>query len=79
MDAILKKLQENRRLHESSDLEEVTLKMNDTEGQIKELLKTIADYSKMGHSFTIVVDPNNKEYEKKFFIDGDGSDKLYLE
>lgn len=78
MDTILKRLQEKRiaKIHESK---EITISMNDSEGNIMGLLKTISDYSKIGHSFTVVVDPGDERYEKKFWIDGDGSDKLYLD
>lgn len=76
MESILKRLFENKRLRENA---EVTIKINDPEGNIMELLKTVSDYSRMGHSFRVVVDPGDKEREKQFWIDGDGSDKLYLD
>lgn len=76
MESILKRLQETRRLKESKEL---TISIDDSEGNIIGLLKTISDYSKMGHSFTVVVDPGDEEYKKEFWIDGDGADKLSLE
>lgn len=52
------------------------LTVSDSEKQIIKMLdhiKTIAGY---GHSFQVVVDPNNPDYERKFYIDGDGSDHI---
>ena len=76
MDSILKKLREQRKLNEEKEL---SISINDSEGNISELLKTISSYTTMGHSFHVVIDPDNEEYKKEFFIDGDGSDKLYLD
>lgn len=52
------------------------LTVSDYEGQILELLQTISTITQKGHSFNIVLDPNS-ENETKFFIDGDGMDKIY--
>lgn len=41
-----------------------------------DLLKYIQKVAQMGHSFDVVVDPDNKEYDKKFPVDGDGADKI---
>lgn len=43
---------------------------------ITELVEWIQKIGNGGHSFTIVVDPDNKDYQKKFEWDGDGSDKI---
>ena len=57
-------------------MKDVHFKISDSEGQLRELLETIKDYTQMGHTFTVVVDPGDEDYEKSFYIDGDGSDKL---
>lgn len=49
---------------------------NDYDGDIEDLIRTIETASKVGHSFEIIVDPNDKEYEKKFYIDGDGGTNI---
>lgn len=45
---------------------------SDYDGDIENLINTIKDNSASGHSFEVVVDPNNPDYEKRFHIDGDG-------
>lgn len=57
----------------------VTLRIIDYEGQIEELLNYLSDISSAGHSFNIVVDPNDDDYKQEFWIDGDGSDKIYID
>ena len=39
-----------------------------------EYIKKIAGY---GHSFSIMVDPDNSEYEKEFYVDGDGASHIH--
>ena len=41
------------------------------------LLLYINKIGAVGHSFSIVVDPDDKENEKKFGFDGDGSDRIH--
>ena len=53
------------------------LSISDSEGQINKLLSTIQHYTSIGHSFKVVVDPDDSEYERSFYIDGDGSDKIF--
>lgn len=64
------------KLIEESYMKDVHLTISDSEGQLRELFETIKDYTQMGHSFTVVVDPGDEDYEKSFYIDGDGSDKI---
>ena len=45
----------------------------DSEGELQKLIDHIKKIANMGHSFEVVVDPNNKDYTEKFYIDGDGS------
>ncbi|MGD2072521.1 MAG: hypothetical protein PVG65_03435 [Candidatus Thorarchaeota archaeon] len=37
------------------------------------LLNYLKDVAAVGHSFPIIVDPNDKEYKKEFGMDGDGA------
>lgn len=53
----------------------ISMTITDGEDQIEELLEYIKEIANYGHSFTVVVDPNN-DYEKKFYIDGDGLDHI---
>lgn len=55
---------------------EIVLECFDSEGQIEKLLNHIMDTANTGHSFTVVCDPGDKERETKFYIDGDGSDRI---
>ena len=45
----------------------------DPDGELKRLLDCIKQYTLIGHTFQVVVDPGDSEYEKKFLLDGDGS------
>lgn len=49
------------------------VKCNDPDGELRGLLDCIKSYTHIGHSFQVVVDPGNSNYEKKFYLDGDGS------
>ena len=49
------------------------IKCYDPDGELKGLLDCIKSYTHCGHSFQVVVDPGNSDYEKKFYLDGDGS------
>lgn len=57
----------------------ITLRVLDYEGQVEELLEYLSDISTSGHSFQVVVDPHDDEYRKEFWIDGDGTDKIYID
>lgn len=64
-------------LRETKD-EDVTyqFQVRDREGHIKDLITYLAQTANIGHSFSVVVDPDNSEYTKTFYIDGDGSDYI---
>lgn len=47
--------------------------VRDSEGELKKLLSYIKDVSDAGHTFDVVVDPGNEDWEKGFEIDGDGA------
>lgn len=57
----------------------ITLTVQDSEGQIEDLLDYISDIASAGHSFRVTVDPDNEEYTKDFSVDGDGYDRLDIE
>lgn len=44
--------------------------------KVLDLLTTVRDLCEKGHSFKVVIDPENKENQKEVFFDGDGSDKV---
>lgn len=54
-----------------------TITIECTEQAATETLLPLLDYLKknagIGHSFPIVVDPGDSDYEKKFYMDGDGA------
>ena len=49
---------------------------NDRDGQLKKLIEYIGQNGNGGHSFDIVVDPDD-ESKKSFGWDGDGSDRIF--
>jgi hypothetical protein len=57
----------------SNDRAKIELLVRDPDGVLVELLKHIGSAANVGHSFKVVVDPEDKEYAKDFWIDGDGS------
>lgn len=50
---------------------------SDRDHSLRDLLKYIQKIADYGHSFGIVVDKGNSDYEKSFSIDGDGSDHIF--
>jgi len=54
-----------------------TLTVKDTDKNLIELLEYIKGIGNAGHSFEILVDPDDKDYTKSFGWDGDGSDKIF--
>lgn len=63
------------RVLESLDNKEgkLIIDVKDSEGQLKELVDYIKDVANAGHTFDVVVDPGNEDWEKGFEIDGDGA------
>lgn len=59
-----------------SDWYRLELDIRDPDGAIRGLLNDIAKQSRGGHSFHVAVDPEEKG-GTKYFIDGDGSDKIH--
>jgi hypothetical protein len=54
----------------------IVLDVDDEDGQLKKLLEYIKANSEVGHSFGVVVDPDDSELTKKFYIDGDGAFRI---
>jgi len=54
----------------------IEVECNDTEGELARLLTYIQSTGNIGHSFEIVVDPDNSQYKMTFGWDGDGSDRI---
>lgn len=54
----------------------IVLTVTDTEGSFEKMLEHIRHLAAMGHSFVVDIDPNNSDYNQKFYIDGDGMDKI---
>lgn len=69
-----------RRLLSENLESEHTLKldMTDPEGVAREMLAYIGKIAGHGHSFSVVVDPGDHDYEKKFNIDGDGQFRMSI-
>jgi len=66
------------RMVEADDAVEVTFKTKGDAGtNMARMLNHIADTAAGGHSFDIVVDPDDSEYTKKFGFDGDGADGIF--
>lgn len=57
------------------DFKTVTFKYKG-DNDIIEMLEHIQKTAAIGHSFEIVVDPDNSDYKKKYYIDGDGCDRI---
>lgn len=60
-----------------SDKIQFTIICRDGDSSLLELLEYIKDLGNVGHSFSIVVDPDMKENRKEFGWDGDGSDHIF--
>ncbi len=56
-------------------LTRITILAHDPDGTLVKLLQAIKLAGNVGHSFSIVVDPDD-EREQKFFWDGDGADSI---
>jgi len=48
------------------------------DGDLRKMLEYIRDTAKIGHSFDIVVDPGDREYQKRFHVDGDGQFRVEI-
>lgn len=55
-------------------MRKITVDCNDPENSLLRLLECIKKTGNVGHSFSIVVDPEDQG--EKFFWDGDGADRI---
>ena len=55
------------------ELDEIVIKLRDPDDQLVKMIEYIRGVAGIGHSFEVVVDPDMREYRKRFFMDGDGS------
>jgi hypothetical protein len=56
-----------------ADGKKIELFVNDEDNQLGSFLAYVKKISGVGHSFIVVVDPDDSEYRKKFSFDGDGA------
>ena len=63
-------------LKKSAPPVKIQIEANDEDGKLSDLLNYIKHVGNIGHSFSIVVDPGDREHEKRFSWDGDGSDRI---
>ena len=54
----------------------IILTVHDDENSIEHLLQAIQGTANSGHSFPVVLDPDDSNYRQEFYIDGDGSDYI---
>ena len=55
----------------------ITLEVVDQDNKLENLLAYIRNIGNVGHSFNILVDPDNSDTKKNFGWDGDGSDRIF--
>lgn len=47
--------------------------VRDDEDQLVKMIEYIRSTAGIGHSFEVIVDPDTRDYTKKFYFDGDGA------
>lgn len=72
----MKTLREYLIENSSSSFKKIEIIVRDRENNLEELLNYIKDIGNVGHSFSIVVDPENSSTKKNFDWDGDGHDYI---
>ena len=55
----------------------MTVEITDPDDALYSLLSYIKEIGNTGHSFSIIVDPENSDTKKTFGWDGDGSNRIY--
>lgn len=55
------------------EFDEIVIKLRDPENQLIKFLIAARGNANPGHSFPVVLDPDDSEHKKEFFFDGDGS------
>lgn len=61
------------RVKPSDEYIEITVNVRDLENSLIKLIDYIQSKANPGHSFEVVVDPDDSEYRKSFYMDGDGT------
>ena len=56
----------------------LTVSVRGDDGGLRKLLAYIRDTAGIGHSFDVVVDPDDSEHRKRFDIDGDGAFRMEI-
>jgi len=59
-------------ISEQQELDKIEIRLRDPDDQLLNLLKHLQVSANVGHSFNVIVDPDNKEHRGEFGIDGDG-------
>lgn len=54
----------------------IILTVTDEDNNLLNLLKAIQSTANIGHTFDVVIDPGDSEFEQSFVIDGDGIDHI---
>lgn len=54
----------------------ITIETRADEGEVARLIEYIGKTAAIGHSFSVVVDPDDSEYAEKFWFDGDGAFRI---
>lgn len=55
------------------DFKKVVVEVNDPDDQLVKFLEAVRDTANPGHSFPVIIDPDNSETRQEFGFDGDGS------
>ena len=64
----------NNQIEEQEDkYTEIVVNVRDLDNSLIRLIDYIQSKANPGHSFEVVVDPDDSEYKKSFYMDGDGS------
>lgn len=58
------------------NIKKIEIEYRDGGGRLEELIYYIKKIGNIGHSFDIIVDPDNSDYKMTYEWDGDGSDRI---
>lgn len=61
---------------QKKEYKKITIIARDQDDNLENLLTKIQQTGNIGHTFSIVVDPDNTDYKETFEWDGDGSDMI---
>lgn len=57
-------------------MKRVVMYIKDRDNKIENILNYMKELTNAGHGFDVEIDPNDQEYHKHFYVDGDGEDKI---